>query len=81
VLFDAKADIHRIVIGATESRPLVMEDSGDPVRRSDLARAAASGDEVTSTDLLERAGLAGDAYSVHLHFVALKRALSQARPQ
>jgi carbon-monoxide dehydrogenase medium subunit len=81
VLFDPQSDIHRIVIGATESRPLVIEGSGDPTRRSDLARAAASGDEVTGTALLERAGLAGDAYFVHLHFVALKRALSEASPR
>jgi aerobic carbon-monoxide dehydrogenase medium subunit len=81
VLFDPQADIHRIVIGATESRPLVIEGSGDPMRRSDLARAASSGDEVAGVDLLGRAGVAGDAYFVHLHLVALKRALSEAKPQ
>lgn len=81
VLFDRKANIHRMVIGATESRPLVIEGLGDPARTSDLARAASSGDEVVGAQLLERAGLMGDTYFVHLHFVALRRALSEARLQ
>lgn len=81
VLFDPQANIHRMVIGATESRPLVIEGPGDPARTSDLARAASSGDDVVGARILKRAGLMGDTYFVHLHFVALKRALSEARLQ
>lgn len=81
VLFDPQANVHRVVIGATESRPLIIEGAGDPVAHSDLARAAASNDEIVGAELVGRAGIAGDAHFVHLHLVALKRALAEARPQ
>jgi carbon-monoxide dehydrogenase medium subunit len=81
VMFDPQADVHRIVVGATESRPLVIEGAGDPVAHSDLARATASSDEIVGAQLLGRAGIAGDAHSVHLHLVAIKRALAEARRQ
>ena len=80
VLFDPQPNLHRMVIGATESRPIIIEGSGDPMLHSDLARAVASGDQAVGADLLGRAGLAGDSYFVHLHLVALKRALFEAKP-
>lgn len=79
VLFDPQSNLHRVVIGATESRPLVFEGTGDPMLHSDLARAVASDDQAVGANLLGGAGLAGDSYFVHLHFVALRRALFEAK--
>jgi carbon-monoxide dehydrogenase medium subunit len=69
VLHDPARGVCRAVVGATDSRPIVLDDAGPLLKGVD--RAAVFG-------LLRERGLGGDAYNLQIHAVALERALRQA---
>ncbi len=66
VLYDPERGICRAVAGATESRPIVIEDAGPLVTQYDRAAVL---------DILREGGLGADAYSLQIHAVALERAI------
>ena len=66
VLHDPERGVCRAVAGATESRPIVIEDASRLVARSDRAAVV---------ELLREGGLGADAYSLQIHAVALERAI------
>ena len=66
VLHDPERGVCRAVAGATESRPIVIEDAGSLI--TDYDRAAVF-------ELLRAGGLGADAYSLQIHAVALERAI------
>ncbi len=66
VLHDPERGVCRAVAGATESRPIVIEDAGPLIENTDRAALF---------DLLREGGLGADAYSLQIHGVALERAI------
>ena len=56
----------RAVAGATESRPMVIEDASSLIENCDRAAVF---------ELLRAGGLGADAYSLQIHAVALERAI------
>ncbi len=66
VLHDPERGVCRAVAGATESRPIVIEDAGPLVAHCDRAALF---------ELLREGGLGADAYSLQIHAVALERAI------
>jgi len=66
VLHDPERGVCRAVAGATESRPIVIEDA-DPL--------VAQCDRAALLELLREGGLGADAYSLQIHAVALERAI------
>ncbi len=66
VLHDPERGLCRAVAGATESRPIVIEDA---------SRLIGNTDRAALLDLLRVGGLGGDAYSLQIHAVALERAI------
>jgi carbon-monoxide dehydrogenase medium subunit len=75
VLVDPARDTFRAVIGATESRPIVVEDARELFGES-LARGAPLLDERGARRLLEQNGL-HDATARTLHLTALRRAAAR----
>jgi carbon-monoxide dehydrogenase medium subunit len=81
VLIDPEAESCRIVMGATESTPIVFEDGAklfggrlEGALRQRLDRRAV-------IEALTRKGRGDDAIGVQLHLVALERALAQVEQQ
>jgi aerobic carbon-monoxide dehydrogenase medium subunit len=81
VLIDPEAHSCRVVMGATESTPIVFDDGAklfagklDGALRQRLDRRAV-------VDALKRKGRGDDAIGVQLHLVALERALAQVEQQ
>lgn len=66
VLHDPERGVCRAVAGATESRPIVIEDAGPLIEAPDRAALF---------ELLREGGLGADAYSLQIHAVALERAI------
>ncbi len=69
VLHDPERGVCRAVVGATESRPFVLDDAGPLLEGFDRAAVL---------DLLRARGLGADPYSLQIHAVALERAMGQA---
>ena len=69
VLHDPERGVCRAVVGATESRPIVLDDAGPLLE---------SFDRVKVLDLLRERGLGADPYNLQIHAVALERAMGQA---
>jgi carbon-monoxide dehydrogenase medium subunit len=65
---DPERGIRRLVAGATEGRPIVLDLEGDPNSLSVAALEKA----------LSEAGYVADAYTLKLHAVALRRACQEA---
>jgi aerobic carbon-monoxide dehydrogenase medium subunit len=72
VLVDVDRGVSRAVVGATESRPIVIDDAKSLI--GDAFDAAAL------NAILDKAGMA-DALDRKTHVAALRRAIAQARPQ
>ena len=70
VLDDPERGVARAVIGATDSRPMVIEDGFAPGGGFDVEAAAR---------LIDAAGPIADAYKRQLHVTALRRAVREAR--
>ncbi len=66
VLHDPERGLCRAVAGATESRPIVIEDAGTLIENCDRAALF---------DRLREGGLGADAYNLQIHAVALERAI------
>jgi carbon-monoxide dehydrogenase medium subunit len=82
VLWDPERDIERVVIGATGSVPIVINDAArlHQGRREKVLDGTL--DETPEWRRLEaQEGLGGDAYERQIHLVALRRALVQAYKQ
>ncbi len=75
VLWDPDRNVHRVVLGAMESRPVVVEDARP------LLKSSVSGDQPGVLGMLTKAGLKGDRHAIRIHLVALQRALAQAHLQ
>jgi aerobic carbon-monoxide dehydrogenase medium subunit len=71
IAHDPESAFYCAVAGATEGRPVVMEIRAGPSGPQPFTTAEAE-------RLLEVQGFAGDAYSLRLHAVALRRASQQA---
>lgn len=67
VLIDAKRGINRVVIGATDTRPLIIADASKLLSEPDLV-------EKTISD----GNLSNENYLAHIHSVCLKRAIQLA---
>lgn len=78
VLLDPERDTWRAVVGATDSRPIVIDHGNRLWQRPKDLLAPRSGDDTTAMRMLEEIGLDGDSYSVRVHLVALQRALAEA---
>lgn len=72
---DPDRGISRAVIGATESRPIVIKEAGSVI--GDLSERF---DGRAVSDILQKAGMV-DALDRKTHVAALRRAIAQARPQ
>ena len=66
ILHDPERGLCRAVAGATESRPIVIEDASPLIENADRAALF---------ELLRQGGLGADAYSLQIHAVALERAI------
>ena len=80
VLLDPDRDRFRAVIGATQGRPIVVDDARTIFGGIPQPAAAVRLDEKAATELLRRAGLTTSA-TVRLHLTALARAAAQATAQ
>ncbi len=69
VLHDPERGVCRAIVGATESRPIVLDDAGPLIENFDRAAVL---------DLLRERGLGADPYNLQIHAVALDRAIGQA---
>ena len=69
VLHDPERGVRRAVIGATDARPIVLDDAGAFLDGFDRAKAF---------ELLRERGLGADPYNLQIHAVALERAIGQA---
>ncbi len=69
VLHDPERGVCRAVVGATDSRPIVLDDAGPLLEKFD---------RVTVLDRLRERGLGADPYNLQIHAVALERAMGQA---
>ena len=77
-LTDPERGVSRAVIGATETRPIVIKEA------SALVGDGRSGRHAFDQDAVERVAEAGglsDAVDRRMHIVALKRAIERAQPQ
>lgn len=72
VLHDPERSVHRLVMGATHSRPVVVADA------SELLEGGRGLDVDAARALLAQAGVQADTYESRIHVVALARALEQA---
>src|SRR5262245_21958300 len=78
VLLDRERNRFRAVIGATEGRPVVVDDARTILGEVLRPGAAVRLDESAANELLQRAGLTAPA---RLHITALARAAAQAMAQ
>jgi carbon-monoxide dehydrogenase medium subunit len=78
VLLDRERDRFRAVIGATEGRPVVVDDARTILGGIPRPGADVRLDESAANELLQRAGLTAPA---RLHITALARAAAQAMAQ
>jgi carbon-monoxide dehydrogenase medium subunit len=77
-LLDGERDRFRAVIGATQGRPVVVDDARAIWGGMPQPGAAVRFDESAANDLLQLAGLTTPA---RLHITALARAAAQAMAQ
>ncbi|GIQ78842.1 xanthine dehydrogenase family protein subunit M [Bradyrhizobium sp. RD5-C2] len=77
---DPDRGISRAVIGATESRPIVIAKAGNVIGDGRAPRLSDSFDGGAVDEILEKAGMV-DPLDKQTHVVALRRAIEQARPQ
>ncbi len=77
VLHDPERAVFRIVIGATESRPIVVADAASLFGGKPRAGLPAAFDPGAAARMLSAAGMT-DTYDNRIHVVALKRAIDQA---
>ena len=81
VLWDPERDVRRAVIGATDSKPIVIADARDAL---DHARGGAFDDPLNEravARVLESAGVGGDRFARQIHIVSFRRALAQIQSQ
>ena len=77
VLFDPERGVCRVVVGATDSAPIVLDDAA-ALFGGDLAPPLQPRfDRTAALRLLRDTGLGGNAYSLQIHVVALERAVRQ----
>jgi carbon-monoxide dehydrogenase medium subunit len=79
VMVDPEVDLCRVVIGATESVPVVVADAEELFGVSDTGSLAQRFDGAAARRILESRGLGHDAYALHVHLVALARAVETVR--
>lgn len=77
-LADPDRGVIRVVIGATESRPIVIAEAGNIIGDGRAERLDAAFDSHAVSEAIEAAGMA-DPIDKQTHIVALRRALEQAR--
>jgi carbon-monoxide dehydrogenase medium subunit len=77
-LADPDRGVVRVVIGATESRPIVIAEAGNIIGDGRAERLDAAFDSHAVSEAIEAAGMA-DPINKQTHIVALRRALEQAR--
>jgi carbon-monoxide dehydrogenase medium subunit len=77
-LADPERGVTRAVIGATESRPIVVRDAAALI--GDGRDGRLSFDEAAANKLAGEAGLTDPIYR-RIHVVALRRAVERAEPQ
>ncbi len=75
-MVDADRNVSRAVIGATESRPIVVAEAGHLVGNGS-SRGTDDFDAVATTELLESSGM-DDPIDRQIHCVALRRAIERA---
>ena len=78
VLHDPERSVFRAVIGATESRPIVLSDATSLFGGKPRAGLAAAFDAGAAARVLSAAEMT-DPYDNRIHVVALKRAIDRAR--
>ncbi|MBV8849977.1 MAG: FAD binding domain-containing protein [Methylobacteriaceae bacterium] len=74
VLIDRERNVRRAVIGATESRPIVLTDAREALGEADAEKF----DEAIADRVLTEAGMS-DPLDRQIHVVTLRRAAMQAR--
>ena len=79
VLWDPERDIRRAVIGATESKPIVIEDAARLLENTRESAFDGPLSESAVWRVLESAGIGGDRLARQIHIVALRRALAQVQ--
>jgi aerobic carbon-monoxide dehydrogenase medium subunit len=77
-LVDPDRGVIRMVIGATESRPIVIAEAGNIIGDARAERLDAAFDSHAVGELIESAGMT-DPIDKRTHIIALRRALEQAR--
>ena len=77
VLHDPERSVFRAVIGATESRPIVLSDAAALFGGKPRAGLPAAFDAGAAARMLSAAGMTGP-YDNQIHVAALKRAIAQA---
>jgi aerobic carbon-monoxide dehydrogenase medium subunit len=77
-LADPDRGVIRVVIGATESRPIVIAEAANIIGDGRAERLDAAFDSHAVSEAIEAAGMA-DPIEKQTHIVALRRALEQAR--
>ena len=77
---DPDRGVSRAVIGATESRPIVIAKAGNVIGDGRAPRLSDSFDRGAVGEILEKAGMV-DPLDKQTHVAALRRAIEQARPQ
>jgi aerobic carbon-monoxide dehydrogenase medium subunit len=80
VVLDPDRGRFRAVIGATQGRPIVVDDARTIFNGNPQRGGAVRLDEAAAVELLRRAGPTTSA-SVRLHLTALARAAAQASAQ
>ena len=79
VIHDPDADRCRVVVGATESVPIVLADAGDLFGTLDAGPLAQRFDRAAARRLLVDHGLGRDGYDLQVHLVALARAVERVQ--
>ena len=79
-LTDPDRGVSRAVIGATESRPIVITEAADVIGDGRAQRPGDRFNDCAVGEILEKAGME-DVLDRKTHIAALRRALEQARPQ
>jgi carbon-monoxide dehydrogenase medium subunit len=75
VMIDPDADLCRVVVGATGSAPFVIAEAAELFGASDTGPLTRRFDGAAARRSLESHGLGRDAYALHVHLVALARAV------
>jgi carbon-monoxide dehydrogenase medium subunit len=78
-LLDPERNVSRAVIGATESKPIVIAKANNIIGDGRSARFGAGIDRNALGEMLEKAGMS-DPLDKQTHIAALDRAMKQARP-